>query len=327
MPSRAWPPGHRPLRGRRRCPRVQSAECAWTPSVGSPSRAGGRRERRSSRTLRFRDRRPSRRATSSPGRMWRRGEHPSRDGCVSAVRGRRSRRRGHRGRRAVSPLRSPPPARSFLRLGDPAPRSRSYRANARGNTRPRIPRAHVQRSPAESRRRSSRQPPREQLARDATPPRPRACPPAQPAAVRRSSRKRRRRRPSSALADQAREVTTADRNMDSALNLTVERARPIPFSLTSGEAREEAANRRTNNRWRAADLRKGDLSGWPLGEQAAFDWIAAADKRARRLNPRPAELKQARTASEQPQLEQAVPLSSSDETPSDSLDLMPVGET
>jgi hypothetical protein len=74
-------------------------------------------------------------------------------------------------------------------------------------------------------------------------------------------------------------------------------------------------------------LRKGDLSGRPLGEQATLDRIAAADKRARRLNRRPAEPKQARTAPEQPQLEHAVPFSLPDETPSDSLDLAPVGET
>jgi hypothetical protein len=115
--------------------------------------------------------------------------------------------------------------------------------------------------------------------------------------------------------------------MNAALNLTVERARPIPLSLTSGEAREEPANRRTDDRRRASDLRKGDLSGRPSGEQPTLDRIAAADKRARRLNLRPAEPKQARTASEQPQLEDAVPFSLPDETPSDSLDLTPIGET
>ena len=115
--------------------------------------------------------------------------------------------------------------------------------------------------------------------------------------------------------------------MDSTLNLTVERARPIPFSLTGGEAREEAANRRTDDRRRATDLRKGDLSGRPPGEQAALDRIAAADKRARRLKRRPAEPKQARTAAEQPQLEHAVPFSLPDETPSDLFDLAPICET
>jgi hypothetical protein len=115
--------------------------------------------------------------------------------------------------------------------------------------------------------------------------------------------------------------------MDSALNLTVERARPIPFSLTSGEAREEATNCRADDRRRAGNLRKGDLSGPPPGEQATLDRIAAADKRARRLKRRPTEPKQARTAPEQPQLEHAVPFSLPDETASDSLDLTPVGET
>jgi hypothetical protein len=129
------------------------------------------------------------------------------------------------------------------------------------------------------------------------------------------------------VADQPGEVTTADRNVDSALNLTIERARPIPFSLTSGEAREKATNRRTDDRRRATDLRKGNLSGRPPGEQATLDRIAATDKRVRRLNRRPAEPKQARTASEQPQLEHAVPLSLPDETVSDSLDLAPVNET
>ena len=129
------------------------------------------------------------------------------------------------------------------------------------------------------------------------------------------------------VADQPRKVTTADRNVDSALNLTVERARPIPLSLTSGEAWEEAADRRTDDRRRATDLRKGDLSGRPSGEQPTLDRIAAADKRVRRLNLRPAEPKQAGTAPEQPQLEHAVPFPLPDETPSDSLDLAPVGET
>lgn len=115
--------------------------------------------------------------------------------------------------------------------------------------------------------------------------------------------------------------------MDSALNLTVERTSPIPFSLTSGKAREEAANRRTDDRRRATDLRKGDLSDRPPGEQSTLDRIAAGDERVPRLNRRPAEPKQARTASEQPQLEDAVPFSLPDETPSDSLDLAPVGET
>jgi hypothetical protein len=115
--------------------------------------------------------------------------------------------------------------------------------------------------------------------------------------------------------------------VDSALNLTVERTGPVPFSLARGEAWEEAANRRTDDQGRATDLRKGDLSGRPLGEQATLDRIAAADKRARRLNRRPPEPKQARTASEQPQLERAVPFSLPDETPSDSLHFTPVGET
>lgn len=114
--------------------------------------------------------------------------------------------------------------------------------------------------------------------------------------------------------------------MDSALNLTVERARPISFSLTSGETREETANRRADDRRRAADLRKDDLSGRPLGEQATLNRIAAANKRVRCLKLRPAESKQSRTASQQPQLKVAVSFSGSDETPSDSLDLAPVGE-
>ena len=115
--------------------------------------------------------------------------------------------------------------------------------------------------------------------------------------------------------------------MDSALNLTVERARPIPLSTTSGEAWEETANRRADDRRRAADLRKDDLSGRPLGEQTALNRITAADKRVRCLKRRPAEPKQSWALSEQPQLKRAVSFSRPDETPSDSLELAPVDET
>ena len=115
--------------------------------------------------------------------------------------------------------------------------------------------------------------------------------------------------------------------MDSALNLTVERARPIPFSLTSGEAWEETANRRADDKRRAADLRKDDLSGRPLGEQATLNPIAAADERVRSLERRPAEPKQRRAASEHPQLKRAIPFSGPHETPTDSLDFAPIGET
>lgn len=113
--------------------------------------------------------------------------------------------------------------------------------------------------------------------------------------------------------------------MHSALNLTVERARPTPFSLTSGEAREETANRRSDDWRRAADLLKHDLSDRPPGEQATIDRIAAADEPVRRLKGRPAEPKQSRASSEHPQLERAVPLSRADETARDSLDFAPVG--
>ena len=115
--------------------------------------------------------------------------------------------------------------------------------------------------------------------------------------------------------------------MGSALNLTVERARPIPFSLTRGETREETADRRADDGRRAADLRKDDLSDRPLSEQATMDWIAAADKPVRCFKGRPAEPKQSRASSEHPQLERAVPLSWPDDTPSDSLDFAPVGDT
>jgi hypothetical protein len=115
--------------------------------------------------------------------------------------------------------------------------------------------------------------------------------------------------------------------MDSALNLTVERACPIPFSLTSGEAWEEAANRRADDGGRAANLRKDNLPGRPLGEQTTLNRIAAADKRVSCLKRRPAKPKQSRAVSEHPQLKPAVPLSRPDETPSDSLDLAPVRET
>jgi hypothetical protein len=113
--------------------------------------------------------------------------------------------------------------------------------------------------------------------------------------------------------------------MDSTLNLTVERSCPIPFSLTSGEAREETANRRADDGRRTADLLKDDLSDRPPSEQATMDRIAAADKPVRRFKGRPAEPKQGRASSEHPQLERAVPLSRADETARDSLDLAPVG--
>lgn len=115
--------------------------------------------------------------------------------------------------------------------------------------------------------------------------------------------------------------------MDSALNLTVERTRPIPSSLTSSKAWEEPANRRADDGRGAADLVESDLSGRPLGEQPTLDRIAAAGKRFRRLKRRPPEPEQSRTVSEQPQLERAAPFSCPDEPPSDSLDLAPVGET
>jgi len=115
--------------------------------------------------------------------------------------------------------------------------------------------------------------------------------------------------------------------MDSALNLTVERTRPIPFSLTGSKAWEETANRRADDKRRAADLRKDDLSGRPLGEQATLNRIAAADERVRSLERRPAEPKQRRAASEQPQLKRPIPLSWPDEAPSDPLNLSPIGET
>jgi hypothetical protein len=115
--------------------------------------------------------------------------------------------------------------------------------------------------------------------------------------------------------------------MDSALNLTVERARPIPLPLTSGKAWEETANRRADYRGRAIDLREDDFSGRPLSQQATLNRIAAADKHVRCLKRRPAEPKQSRAVSEQPQLERAAPFSWPDETPSDSLDLAPVGKT
>lgn len=115
--------------------------------------------------------------------------------------------------------------------------------------------------------------------------------------------------------------------MDPALNLTVERARPIPFSLTTGKTREETVNRRTDNGRRASDLRKDDLPDGPLSEQATVDRIAAADKPVCCFKGRRAEPKQSRTSSEHPQLERAVPLSWPDETPSDSFDFAPIGET
>ena len=114
--------------------------------------------------------------------------------------------------------------------------------------------------------------------------------------------------------------------MDSALNLTVERTRPISLSLTGGEAREETANRRADDRRGAADLRKDDLASGPLGKQATLNRIAAADERLRCLKRGLAEPKQSRAASEQPQLKRAVPFSRSDETPSHSLDLAPIGD-
>ena len=115
--------------------------------------------------------------------------------------------------------------------------------------------------------------------------------------------------------------------MDSALNLAIEGARPIPFSLTSGEAREEPPNRRADDGRRTADLRKDDLSGRSPGEQTTLDLIAAADERVRSLERRQAEPKQRRAASEHPQLKCAIPFSGPHETPSDSLDLAPISET
>jgi hypothetical protein len=115
--------------------------------------------------------------------------------------------------------------------------------------------------------------------------------------------------------------------MDSALNLTVERTRPISLSLTGGEAREETANRRADDRRGAADLRKDDLASGPLGKQATLNRIAAADERLRCLKRGLAEPKQSRAASEQPQLKRPIPLSWPDEAPSDPLNLSPIGET
>jgi hypothetical protein len=112
-----------------------------------------------------------------------------------------------------------------------------------------------------------------------------------------------------------------------ALNLTVERTPPIPFSLTSRETREETANRRSDDGRRAPDLRKDDLSDRPLSEQATMNRIAAADEPVRCFKRRRAEPKQSRASSEYPQLEGAVPLSWPDDTPSDSLDFAPVGDT
>jgi hypothetical protein len=115
--------------------------------------------------------------------------------------------------------------------------------------------------------------------------------------------------------------------VDSALNLTVERTRPIPLPLTSGKAWKETANRRADDRGRAIDLREDDFSGRPPGEQATLNRIAAADKNVRCLKRRPAEPKQRRAVSEKAQLERAAAFSWPDETPSDSLDLAPVGKT
>jgi hypothetical protein len=115
--------------------------------------------------------------------------------------------------------------------------------------------------------------------------------------------------------------------MNSALNLTVERARPIPFSLTSGEAWVEPANRRADGKRWAADLRKGDLPGRSLGEQSTFDRIPAAGKPVRSLKRWPPEAKQRRAVPEQAQLERPVSLSRPDQASSDSLDLAPIGVT
>jgi hypothetical protein len=115
--------------------------------------------------------------------------------------------------------------------------------------------------------------------------------------------------------------------MHSALNLTVERARPIPFSLTSGKTWEETANRRADDGRRASDLRKDDLSNWALSEQAAMNRITASDQSVRCFKRRRTEPKQSRTSSENSQRERAVPLSRPDDTPSDSLDFAPVRET
>jgi hypothetical protein len=115
--------------------------------------------------------------------------------------------------------------------------------------------------------------------------------------------------------------------MNSALDMTVEGTRPIPFSLTSGETREETANRRADDGRRAANLRKHDLSDRPLSEQTTMDRIAAADKPVRCFKDRTAEPKQSRASSEHPQLERAIPLSRPNDAPSDSLDRAPIGDT
>jgi hypothetical protein len=115
--------------------------------------------------------------------------------------------------------------------------------------------------------------------------------------------------------------------MDPALDVTVERACPIAFSLACGKAREETTNRRADDCRRTVDLREDDLSRRPLGEQAAFDWIGAGHKRVCCFKGRAAEGKQGRAAPKQPQFECAVPFSWPDETQSDSLDCAPVGET
>jgi hypothetical protein len=115
--------------------------------------------------------------------------------------------------------------------------------------------------------------------------------------------------------------------MDSALDVTVERARPIAFSLASGKAREETTNRRADDCRRTLDLCEDDLSRRPLGEQAASDWIGAGDERVCCFKGRATEGKQSRTEPKQPQFERAVPFSRPDEAQSDSLDCAPVGET
>jgi hypothetical protein len=115
--------------------------------------------------------------------------------------------------------------------------------------------------------------------------------------------------------------------MDSALDVTVESARPIPFALASGKARQEAANRRADDCRRTLDLREEDLSRRPLGEQAAHDWIRAGDERVCRFKGWATEGKQDRAEPKQPQFENAVPFSRPDQTKSDSLDRAPVGET
>jgi hypothetical protein len=58
-----------------------------------------------------------------------------------------------------------------------------------------------------------------------------------------------------------------------------------------------------------------------------MDRIAAADKSVRCFERRRTEPKQSGASSEHPQLERAVPLSWPDDTPRDSLDFAPVGET